>query len=53
MQSIDVNGVHFGGNTATNNAANGGEATDPLAAVMDINGIAEFNINHTAPPEIM
>jgi hypothetical protein len=54
VQSIDVNGVHFQGNTADNNAANGGEASDPSAAVMDINGTAEFNVNHTAPPpEIM
>jgi hypothetical protein len=54
VQSIDVNGVHFGGNTAINNAANGHEADDPTAAVMDINGTAEFNVNHTAPPpEIM
>ena len=54
VQSIDVNGVHFQGNTAANNAANGHEADDPSAAVMDINGTAEFAVNHTAPPpEIM
>jgi hypothetical protein len=54
VQSIDVNGVHFQGNTAINDAANGHEADDPTAAVMDINGTAEFNVNHTAPPpEIM
>jgi endoglucanase len=51
VESIDVNGVHFAGNTATNNAANGAEATDPGAAVMDIDGVAEFHINHTAPPD--
>jgi endoglucanase len=50
VQSIDVNGVHFQGNTATNTAANGGEVTDPTAAVMDINGTATFHIDHTAPP---
>jgi hypothetical protein len=50
VESIDVNGVHFQGNTADNNAANGGEATDPSAAVMDINGAATFHIDHTAPP---
>jgi beta-glucanase (GH16 family) len=52
VQSIDVNGVHFAGNTAANNAANGMEAADPTAAVMAINGTADFNINHTAPPLI-
>jgi hypothetical protein len=50
VQSIDVNGVHFQGNTASNDAANGHQADDPSAAVMDINGTATFNINHTAPP---
>jgi hypothetical protein len=53
VQGIDVNGVHFAGNTAIDNAANGHEADDPTAAVMDINGTAEFAINHTAPPAIM
>jgi beta-glucanase (GH16 family) len=51
VQSIDVNGVHFQGNTATNTAANGNQAADPTAAVMDINGTAEFHVNHTAPPD--
>jgi hypothetical protein len=50
VQSIDVNGVHFQGNTAVNNAANGGEASDPSAAVMDINGTATFHVDHSAPP---
>jgi hypothetical protein len=50
VQGIDVNGVHFDGNTAIDNAANGHEADDPSAAVMDVNGTAEFQINHTAPP---
>jgi hypothetical protein len=53
VESLDINGVHFAGNTAANNAANGGEATDPTAAVMDVNGTATFNIAHTAPVEIM
>jgi hypothetical protein len=53
VQSIDVNGVHFAGNTASNTAANGAEASDPSAAVMDVNGTATFHIDHSAPPEIM
>lgn len=53
IQSLDINGVHFGGNTAANNAANGHAGDDPTAAVMDINGTATFNIAHTAPPELM
>jgi beta-glucanase (GH16 family) len=53
VQSIDVNGVHFAGNTAANDAANHEEALDPSAAVMAINGTASFAINHTAPPEIV
>jgi hypothetical protein len=53
VQGIDINGVHFAGNAAINNAANGAEATDPTAAVMAINGTADFAINHTAPPAIM
>jgi hypothetical protein len=50
VQSIDVNGVHFQGNTADNDAANGHQADDPSAAVMDIDGTATFHIDHTAPP---
>jgi len=53
IESPDVNGVHFAGNTAANNAANGEQALHPHAAVMAVNGTAEFNINHTAPPDIM
>jgi beta-glucanase (GH16 family) len=53
VQSIDVNGVHFAGNTALNNAANHEESLDPSAAVMAINGTADFNIDHTAPPQII
>jgi endoglucanase len=59
VNSVDINGVHFQGNTAVNNAANGNEAVDPTAAVMDVNGTATFafdqsQIMHsTAPPEIM
>ena len=49
IESLDVNGVHFAGNTA----ANGEQALHPHAAVMAVNGTAEFNINHTAPPDIM
>jgi hypothetical protein len=52
VQSIDVNGVHFQGNTASNDAANGHQADDPSAAVMDINGTATFHVDHTAPPPI-
>jgi hypothetical protein len=44
VQGIDVNGVHFAGNTATDDAANGHEADDPTAAVMDVNGTAEFTL---------
>jgi hypothetical protein len=58
VNSLDVNGVHFAGNTAANDAANGHASDDPTAAVMDINGTATFTfdqsqINHSAPPEIM
>jgi hypothetical protein len=44
VQGIDVNGSHFAGNTATDNAANGHEADDFSAAVMDINGTATFTV---------
>jgi beta-glucanase (GH16 family) len=50
IESLDINGVHFAGNTAANNAANGEQSLDPTAAVMAINGTAEFDIHHTAPP---
>jgi hypothetical protein len=50
VQGIDVNGVHFDGSSAMNDAANGHAGDDPTAAVMDINGTAEFAIHHTAPP---
>jgi endoglucanase len=50
VQSIDVNGVHFAGNQASDNAANGGASTDPNAAVMDVNGTTEFAVNHTTTP---
>jgi endoglucanase len=53
VQSVDINGVHFDGNTAINNAANGGESTDQMAAVMDINGTASFHIDHNAPPLLL
>ena len=53
VESLDVNGIHFQGNTATNNAANGAEAIDLTAAVMAVNGLATFHIDHTAPPELM
>lgn len=53
IESIDINGVHFAGNTAMDNAANGEQSLDPNAAVMAINGIVEFNIHHTAPPEVL
>jgi hypothetical protein len=54
VDSIDINGVHFAGNAAANNAASGEQSLDPGAAVMAIDGTAEFNVHHTAPPpEIM
>jgi hypothetical protein len=53
VESLDINSVHFAGNTAANNAANGAQTADLTAAVMDVNGTAEFNIAHTAPVEIM
>jgi beta-glucanase (GH16 family) len=53
VQSIDVNGVHLAGSSAVNNAANHEEALDPSAAVMAIDGTADFNLNHTAPPQII
>jgi hypothetical protein len=54
IQSIEVNGVTFEGTAATDNADAGkGDLHDPNAAVLLINGTVEFNINHTAPPEIM
>jgi beta-glucanase (GH16 family)/uncharacterized protein with FMN-binding domain len=52
VQSIDVNGVHFAGNTATNNAANGNAAADPGAAVLMTNGTATFDVHHSAPPDL-
>ena len=48
VQSIDVNGKHFAGTSATNTASNG--HVDPYAAAMDINGTVDFNVNHTAAP---
>jgi hypothetical protein len=53
VNSVDINGAHFAGNTAVNDAANGHAGDDPTAAVMDINGTATFNVNHTAPPEVI
>jgi hypothetical protein len=50
VQSIDVNGQHFGANTATNNAANGETTTDG-SLILAINGTVEFNVNHTAAPD--
>jgi beta-glucanase (GH16 family) len=50
VQSIDVNGQNFAGNLAANDAANGAAATDPHAAVMQINGTADFDVNHTTVP---
>ena len=51
VQSLDVNGQHFAGNTASNNAANGSAWTDPGSAVMAINGTATFDVHHSAPPD--
>jgi beta-glucanase (GH16 family) len=50
VQSIDVNGKTFAGNLAANDAANGGAEADVHAAVMQINGTVDFNVNHTALP---
>jgi endoglucanase len=50
VQSLDVNGTHFAGNLASNNASAGYASTDPTAAVMMINGTVDFNVNHTAAP---
>jgi nuclear transport factor 2 (NTF2) superfamily protein len=52
VQSIDINGVHFAGNTAANDAANGSAWVDPGAAVMMTNGTAMFDVHHSAPPDI-
>jgi beta-glucanase (GH16 family) len=52
VQSIDVNGHNFAANTATNTAANGAHPADGSAA-MEINGMLDFNINHTAAPTDM
>lgn len=51
IQSIDVNGVHFPGNVASNDAANGGTATD--AAIMMVDGTATFDVHHSAPPDAL
>jgi len=53
VQSLDVNGQHFAGNAASNNADGGIAWTDPGSAVMAINGTATFDVHHSAPPEIM
>jgi hypothetical protein len=50
VQSIDVNGRHFGANTATNNVANGEKTTDG-SLILAINGTVEFNVNDTAAPD--
>jgi beta-glucanase (GH16 family) len=44
VQSITMNGVTLAGNEAANNAHHGAWATDPSAAVMQINGDAEFHV---------
>jgi hypothetical protein len=43
VQSVDINDQHIAGNTATNNAAAGAETADPSAAVMVVNGSADFH----------
>jgi endoglucanase len=59
VESIDINGVNFAGNTAADNAAGGHQADDPTGAVMHTNGTVTFTIDEaqpihsTAPPEIM
>ncbi|MGE5538016.1 MAG: carbohydrate-binding domain-containing protein, partial [Gemmatimonas sp.] len=50
---VDVNGMRFQGETAANNATNGHASADPYAAVMEINGTADFAINHTAAPGLL
>jgi beta-glucanase (GH16 family) len=49
VQSIDVNGQHFAASMATNAAANGMSTTDG-SAILAINGMVDFNVNHTAAP---
>lgn len=54
VDSLDVKGIPFQGNTAVNDAANGHASDDPMAAVMDVNGTATFHVNINPPlPEIM
>jgi beta-glucanase (GH16 family) len=44
VQAIAMNGVTLAGNEAANNAHHGASATDPSAAVMQINGDVEFHV---------
>jgi endoglucanase len=53
VQSIDINGQHIAGSTALNSAANGSASADPSAAVMMVNGTADFKAGagtSTPPP---
>jgi beta-glucanase (GH16 family) len=43
VHSVDINGEHIAGNAANNNADNGGASADPGAAVMMVNGSADFH----------
>jgi beta-glucanase (GH16 family) len=50
VQSLDINGVHFAGDTALHAPDAGkGALHDATAAVFLNDGTAEFAINHTAP----
>ena len=48
--SLDINAVHLAGNTAANTAVASTGWVDVNAASMDLNGIATFDVHHTAPP---
>jgi beta-glucanase (GH16 family) len=49
VQSVDINGQHIAGNTATDTAAAGAESADPSAAVMMTNGTADFHSGSGTP----
>jgi beta-glucanase (GH16 family) len=49
VQSIDINGQHIAGTTATNTADNGADWMDPSAAVMAVNGTADFHSGSGTP----
>ncbi|HTI85428.1 MAG TPA: carbohydrate-binding domain-containing protein [Alphaproteobacteria bacterium] len=47
VQSITINGEMIPGSSAQDTAANGNQAADPTAAVMDVNGTATFHSTGT------